>query len=441
MFAEFRAFSLAKKAVVVSNDGGALTSDAGVLLLRAVDRRLGLTRRLARGLKDWRVPGKVRHSVEALLAQRVLQIALGYEDANDANTLRRDPTLKMALERPPFGPDLAGQSSLSRLENQVTPQDCYRIAEAFVQHYIDLPRRRPPTRIILDPDTTDDLTHGQQQGTLFSTHYGGYCYLPLLVFAQEQEGGPQHLVAPLLLPGKTPTGALCMRLLRRILLRLQKAFPECRIEVRADSGFAAPELFEGCDALQVATTIAVAQNRRLLPLAQEWIRAAEAIYEEVGESVKVYGEFTYEANRWHGPRQVVVKAEVMPEGTNPRFIASTRTDLDPEARYHFYCQRGDVENRIKELKEDLHADRLSCHRFLANQFRLFLHAAAYLLLQALREELAGTELESAEVGMLRLKLLKVGARLHESVRRLRVRLPTAYPYLRFWLRLARASPT
>ncbi len=432
---------LGRKPVAVSNDGGALSSDAGFLLLREADRRLGLTRRLAACLAEWRAPHKVRHSREALLAQRLYQIALGYEDANDANALRHDPALKLALDTAPGGPALAGQSSLSRLENHPSAKECVRLSEALLEHYLAPRRARPPTRLVLDPDTTDDPCHGQQQGSLFSTHYGGYGYLPLLVFVQEEGTGPQHLIAAILLPGKTPSGACLMARLRPLLRRLQQAFPKTRLEVRADGGFAAPEVFEGCDAREVPATIALPQNQRLLRLAAPWIEEAQARFAEGGgETVRVYGEFSYQANRWAGPRQVVVKAEVSAQGVNPRFVASPHTDLEPEARYHWYCQRGDAENRIKELKADLCADRLSCHRFLANQVRLLLHAAAYLLVQALQQQLTGTELETAQVGTLRLKLLKVGVRVRERVRRVALSLPSAYPYLSFWERCLRVGP-
>jgi hypothetical protein len=232
-----------------------------------------------------------------------------------------------------------------------------------------------------------------------------------------------------------------MRLLGRFITRLQQAFPECRIELRADSGFASPEVYSGCEALGVDYTISVSKNSRLLALAEPWLQEAQTRFAETGQTARVYGEVRYRAHSWAHPQRVVVKAEWMAQGPNPRFVTTSRSDLDPESLYSFYCQRGDAENRIKELKEDLHADRLSCSRFLANQFRLLLHAAAYMLLQALQEALAGTELAAAQVGTLRLKLLKVGARVRESVRRVAVSLPSAYPYFRFWTQLLGAGPS
>jgi len=431
---------LGKKPVVIANDGGALSSDAGVLLVQRLDRRLGITRALAACLREWRQPGKVQHSLPELLQQRIYQLCLGYEDCNDADSLRTDPALKLALERTPSAADLASQATLSRLENSISARDCYRLSEALLECYVARHRLHPPTRLILDVDTTDDLTHGPQQGALFNTHYGGHCFLPLLFFAQHEEGGPQYLLGAVLRPGKAPSGRASMWLLRRFILRLQQAFPKCRIEVRADSGFASPEIYSGCEALGVDYTISVSKNSRLLALAEPWLQEAQARFAETGQTARVYGEVSYRARSWAHSQRVVVKAEWMAQGPNPRFVTTSRFDLDPESHYSFYCQRGDAENRIKELKEDLHADRLSCSRFLANQFRLLLHAAAYMLLQALQEALSGTELAAAQVGTLRLKLLKVGARVRESVRRVAVSLPSAYPYVRFWERLIRAGP-
>jgi hypothetical protein len=429
---------LGKKPVVVTNDGGQLTSDAGVLLLREVDRKLGLSRALAASLREWRQPGKVRHSLPSLLAQRLYQIAQGYADCNDANALRLDPALKLALDQDPEGPHLAGQATLSRLENHSTPQDCYRLSEALLNCYLAWHRTQPPTRIVLDIDATDDQTYGQQQLSFFHAHYRGHCYLPLLVFAQHEGRGEQYLLAAVLRAGNVHAGARAMALLRRIILRLRQAFPGCQIEVRADSGFALPEVYAGCEALGVPYTLSLGQNSRLLTLAAPWLQDAEAIYEETAEKARVYGDFRYAARGWPQERRVVTKAEVMSAGPNPRFVVTSRTDLSPRELYHFYCQRGDSENRIKELKEDLEADRLSCHGFWANQFRLLLHAAAYVLLQYLRASLAGTALASAQVRTLRLTLLKVGGKLTQSVRRLRLSVPAAYPWCRLWSTLASA---
>jgi Transposase DDE domain group 1 len=430
-------FPLPRKPVEVRTDGGAITSDAGVLLLREIDERLGLTVRLAQCLPDAREQAKVRHSILAQLRQRIYQIACGYEDANDATQLRRDPALKLAVGRAPSAPDLASQPTLSRLENAATPRLCWQLSEAFVEAYIAQHRDRPPSRIVLDPDATDDPTHGQQELSFYHGYYQEHCYLPLLIFAQAEGTGEQQLIGAILRPGNAHAGRRAMAILRRIVLRLRAAFPACQVELRADSGLALPEVYAGCERLELPYTISLPRNDRLIALAAPGLAEARALHVESGETVQRFGEFRYAAESWPASQRVIVKAEVMRQGENPRFVVTTRTDADPESLYRFYCQRGDPENRIKELKLDLKADRLSCHRFWSNQFRLLLHAAAYVLLQAMRRGLAGTELAAAQAVTLQLRLLKVGARIIESVRRVRVSLPSAYPWLSLWWRLAR----
>ncbi len=433
-------FPLPTKPVVVRADGGALTSDAGVLLLRQLDNRLGLTRRLAGCVVDRRESSKVRHDVLCLLRQRVYQIALGYEDCNDADRLRFDPALKLAVGRAPLEADLASQPTLSRLENAVSWRECWRLSEALLDCYLARYRGDPPTRLVLDVDATDDETHGDQQLAFFHGYYDEHCYLPLLVFAQAEGEGEQELIAALLRPGNVHGGHRAMAMIKAVVRRLREAFPHCRIELRADSALALPEVYEGCEKIALPYTISLPKNERLKEAAEPWMREAQAIHAETGEKVQVFGEFAYAAHSWSHERRVICKAEVMSQGENPRFVVTSRRELKPKALYRCYCQRGDPENRIKELKLDLKADRLSCHRFWANQFRLLLHAAAYLLMQAMRAALAGTELARAQVATLRLYLLKVGARIRESVRRVWVQLPSAYPWFDLWHRLARAGP-
>jgi hypothetical protein len=425
---------------VIRADGGALTSDAGALLLRQLDERLGLTRRLAECVLDRREPSKVRHEVLSLLRQRIYQIACGYEDCNDADHLRADPALKLAVGRAPTEGDLASQPTLSRWENRIGWRECWRISEALLGCYLQQHRRQPPRRLVLDVDATDDETHGDQQLAFFHGYYDEHCYLPLLVFAQAEGTGEQELIGALLRPGNVHGGHRAMAMVKAIVTRLRQAFPECVIELRADSALALPEVYEGCEKLGITYTISLPKNERLTEMAQPWRRDAEAIHAETGEKVQLFGEFAYAAHAWSRERRVICKAEVMSQGENPRFVVTSRRDLKPKALYRCYCQRGDPENRIKELKLDLKADRLSCHRFWANQFRLLLHAAAYLLMQAMRKLLAGTELAHAQVATLRLYLLKVGARIRESVRRVWVQLPSAYPWFDLWHRLARAGP-
>jgi hypothetical protein len=433
-------FPLSTKPVVIGADGGALTSDAGALLLRRMDECLGLTRRLASCLVDGRERGKVRHELLALLRQRIYQIALGYEDCNDADHLRSDPALKLAVGRAPTEGDLASQPTLSRLENAVGWRECWRISEALLECYLQRHRKCPPRRLVLDVDATDDETHGHQQLAFFHGYYDEHCYLPLLVFAQAEGSGEQELIGALLRPGNVHGGHRAMALVRAMVKRLRAAFPDCHIELRADAAMALPEVYEGCEKIALPYTISLPKNERLIEMVHPWMRDAEAIHAETGEKVQVFGAFAYAAHSWSHERRVICKAEVMSQGNNPRFVVTSHTELEPEAHYRFYCQRGDPENRIKELKLDLKADRLSCHRFWANQFRLLLHASAYILMQAMRAALAGTEYARAQVNTLRLHLLKVGARIRESVRRVWVQLPSAYPCFDLWHRLARAGP-
>lgn len=437
---ELTLFPLGKRPVVVRNDGGAVTSDAGVLLLRELDERLGLTQRLAACIWDWRDESRIDHSVLDLLRQRIYQIACGYEDCNDADLLRHDPALKLAVGKAPQERDLASQPTLSRLENAVGWRECWRLSEALLTCYVERHRSQPAFRIVLDVDTTDDETHGQQQLSCFNGYYDERCYLPLLVFAQREGKGEQELVAAVLRPGNVHGSHRALAMLRRVVARLRAAFPHCVIELRADSALARPEVYEGCEQMQLPYTISLPQNARLKVAAEPWMMQARAAYAESGEKAKCYGEFSYAAESWGQERRVIVKAEMMQKGENPRFVVTDRCGGGPEAMYRFYCGRGDPENRIKELKLGVKADRLSCHQFRANQFRLLLHAAGYVLLQAMRMMLAGTELASAQVNTLRLRLLKVGARIVQSVRRVWVHLPSAYPWAYLWPQLTRAVP-
>lgn len=269
--------------MLVRNDGGDLTSDAGVLLVRDMDREVGLIRRLVECLRDPRQQAKVDHTLEVLVGQRMLQVAAGYEDCNDADALRTDPAFKLALEKGLSDLPLASQSTLSRFENRVTRQDCYRLSEALVECFIARHQEDPPARIILDFDPTDDKTHGQQEFSFYQAHYRSHCYLPLLVFAQCEEGGEQELLAAVLRAGNVHGGKRALSLLTRLVARLRAAFPKCRLEFRADSGFALPEIYDGCEALKVRYTISLSKNDVLLRLAGPWLDAARELYRERGE--------------------------------------------------------------------------------------------------------------------------------------------------------------
>lgn len=433
---------VAGKPLVASFDGGRLSSDGGLLLLMRTEERLGLISRLARCLTDSRLPERVQQSVEVMLTQRIFGIACGYEDCNDFDALRDDPMFKIAVGRSPErGAGLASQPTLSRLENSVTRKDLYRMGEALVETFIQNHVGEKVVRIILDADGTDDPAHGQQEFEFFNGHYDTHCFLPLLVYATVEtaggsgalrsSGGEQEMVCALLRSGKASPGHMSRSLLKRLIKRLRAAFPDAQIIFRADSGFALPEIYDDLEAAGAGFVVAMPKNSVLDRNAEPYLVAARECREATGEPAREFADFTYQARGWKRSRRVVVKAEVLLEKENPRYVV-TNLDLAPEAAYAFYTERGDVENRIKELKEDLCSGRTSCHRFLANQFRLLLHAAALVLIQAVRRGLAGREMGRYQAGNLRAKLFKVAARVVETARRIVVHLPTSYPWQTTW---------
>ncbi len=405
-------------------DGGDISSDGGVMLLAQADARLRLTEQLAACLHDDRQQTKVRHARRELVAQRVYQIAAGYEDCNDANDLRSDPVFKTAVGRlPQTGRDLASQPTLSRFENAVTRRELWAMAEVLVEQFCARHAARP-RYVVLDFDATDDETHGQQQFAEFHGHYDGYCYLPLIVTAQV-DGGPQELL---------------VAMLQRLVARLRQQWPGLPVIVRGDSGFALPALYEWCEQHQVRYLIGLAQNPRLRALAEPYLQAARDEFDRRGEKVRRLHETTYAADSWPYARRVLIKAEVTQRGDNPRFVV---TNLRGAALglYELYTVRGEMENRIKELKCDLQMDRTSCHRFTANQFRLLLHAAAYLLHCALREALEETALGNAQVCTLQRRLVKLGVRVKETARRVWLQFASSCPVQGLWpVLLARLKP-
>lgn len=424
------------KTITANFDGGNLSSDAGLLLLGQVDKKLGLTKRLAGCIRDGRDQSKVHLSVMEMLRQRVFGIAADYEDCNDHDCLRSDPMLKLAAGRAPVsGDDLASQPTLSRLENSVSATELMRMEEVLLDIFISGHRDKPIRRLVIDADATDDPAHGQQEFEFFHGYYDCHCFLPLLVYVTADDG-EQELVASVLRAGNVHAGHRLVSVLRRIVDRLKGAFPEAEIIFRGDAGMGAPAVYDLCEDAGIGYAISLAKNSRLLDFGEDILRDARAVYEETAEKVRSFGEFSYAADTWRAERRVVVKAEVVNKGENPRFVVTNIADMSAADLYEFYCDRGDVENRIKELKDDLLSGRTSCHRFLANQFRLILHSAAFVLLQALRKLLAGTEFADAQVSTLRTRLLKVGARVRETTRRIWLMMPTSYPLKELWMRIA-----
>ena len=414
--------SLGPKAVVADFQGGRLTSDAGALLLRELAERLGLFDAIDRAIPDPRFAPLIAHDQGTMLAQRIIAIALGYEDLNDHQDLRTDPVLQVAAGRvPDDDTTLASPSTLCRLENRVGRAALIRIAEALVDQFI-ASHLDPPEHLILDFDATDDPVHGRQEQRFFHGYYDHHCFLPLYVFC-----GDELLVA-YLRPSNIDASKHTRAVLKLLVRKLRAAWPEVKITIRGDSGFCRWRTMRWCDSNGIGYILGLAKNAALERQARDWIERAARQFRATGRPRRLFGSFSYAAGSWDRRRRVIVKAEHTAQGANPRFVV-VNVPGDPQELYEdVYCGRGEAENRIKEQQLDLFADRTSCHRFLANQFRLLLSSAAYVLVQALRRTaLPGTELARAQVGTIRLKLLKVAARVVVSARRVMFHLSSSYP--------------
>ena len=419
----------------VSFDGGRLTSDGGLAWLGEADTVLGLCAALAAVIPDWRRYVR-RHALPTLVRPRVFQIACGYEDQDDADTLRSDPLLKVVCGRlPESDPDLASQPTLSRLENAVSATTCYRLALALVATYLQERERLsggPPTRVLLDLDGTDDPTHGDQEGTAYHGYYRQHMYHPLLIF----DGETNQLITAVLRPGKVHGSHGVLAILRRLVSCLRLQWPQVRIELRADSGFAVPAVYDWCEQEDLAYTIGLIPNPPLEAVVAPLLATAERQREETGAAkVRLAGETAYQAGSWPTPRRVVYKAEALPKGPNTRFVVTSRVD-PPLALYNWYVKRGEAELWIKDFKRACFADRLSCHRFVANQFRLLLHAAAYWLLDTLRRWLCQAGVPRLQLDTLRLRVLKIGGWVRELLTRVRLHLASSHPAHPLWQLLA-----
>jgi len=417
------------------------SSDGGAVLLKAADRRLGLMTALTGCLRDTREPAKVRHGLDELLGQRVYGLACGYEDANDAARLADDPIHKLLVGRDPIaGEALASQPTLSRFENSVTRSELLRMSEALFETVLrrQVKRLRGKVRTVtIDLDVTDDPTHGQQELAFFHGHYGHWCYLPLLGYLMFNGEPEQHLVAAMLRPGKAPTSLGALMMLQRIVGELQERFPQARLRVRLDGGFAGPGLLEFLDEVQVDYVVGLPSNPVLARAAEVLLAPVRLRSERTGQTEHDYGECRYAARTWERERRVIIKAEVVQHAgrevrDNPRFVVTNLKRAPRRVYEAVYCQRGEIENRIKELHHGLAFDRTSCTRFLANQLRVLLTAAAYVLMQEIRTASARTSLARAQVGTLRERLFKLGAEVVVSVRRIVLHLPAAFPFIDEW---------
>jgi hypothetical protein len=432
------------KLVVAKFDAEHTSSDGGAVLLKALDQQLGVTEAVASCLRDRRQPGKVQHEILELVRQRIFGLVCGYADCNDAARLADDAIHKWLLDRDPLaGPALASQATLSRFENAAGPLALAKLGHALAdlvigQHHA---RLQGGARLItIDLDPTDDPTHGQQQLAFFNGHYDTWCYLPLLGFVTFDDEVEQYLVLALLRPGNSPAKCGAIGRLRTLFGKLRAAFPTARLRVRLDGGFAGEDLLAFLEAEGVEYLVAMGRNRRLEKRAQRLMGKARMRSKASGETEHEFGETRYAARKWSRRRRIIIKAEVVrhPDRdpkNNPRFVV-TNLKQTPAYVYQLYRERGDVENRIKELKDGLALDRLSCSRFLSNQFRLLLTAAAYILVQALRGQAAGTTCATAQVRTLRERLLKVAVWVERSVRRIVMHFPAAFPWRPTWRHLA-----
>jgi hypothetical protein len=413
---------LKRQSIQADFRGGRLTSDGGALLLREADRSLGLIDGIDACIDDPRNPFFIAHSQRTLMAQRIFGIAQGYEDLNDHQSLREDPLFQVLCERGVRADlPLASPPTLCRLENRVDRQALGKIAEVFVETFIRC-QTTPPEELILDFDPTDDPVHGNQEMRFFHGYYDQYCFLPLYVFC-----GSQLLVA-YLRPANLDGAQHSRAILKLLVKRFRRQWPNVRIIFRGDSGFCRWKLMRWCDRHDVGYIIGLARNAVLKRRARPWTETSAAQFAQTHQKQRLFGEFVYGAETWDRERRVIVKAEHLDEGPNSRFVV-TNLIGEPQPLYdEVYCQRGDAENRIKEQQLGLFADRTSCHDFVANQFRVLLSAAAYILFDNLRRHaLAETELAHAQVDTIRLRLLKIGARVVGSVRRVVIHLAEGYP--------------
>ncbi len=429
------------KKTVIQFSEPAQSSDGGLVLLGALDEKLGLTDRLAGVVRDRRQSGKVIHEMRELLRERIYAIACGYPDTNDAPRVGRDPIFRHACDRPE---GLASQPTLSRLEHSVTRTDLLRLGYALTDTVLDAQvlKRRPSSvwRITLDLDPTEDPTYGDQQLTFFNAYYDSWCYLPMVTTVQFNCEDDQHVVAPVLRAGNAKGSLGALAILKRLVPRLRRRFRQAQILVRMDGAFATPEVLEWLETQDLGYLVNMPKNTVLKGLAARFMKKVRRLAQSSGQTERVFAETRYRAGTWPRQRRVVIKAEVTAlKGRelrdNPRFVV-TNLLWPPNLLYQSYVARGDMENRIKELHHGLRFDLTSASSFLANQFRNLLTSAAYVLFQELRYHARGTDVATAQVWTLREKLIKIGIVLRESVRRFLLLAPAAYPWVSTWRTIA-----
>ncbi len=414
---EFRAVK--RRKIEAEFNGGAISSDGGVVLLSTVDQRLDLTKKIAEHMHDPRDPARVQHQLVDLLRQRVYGLACGYEDLNDHDTLRTDIAFQTAVEKDQV---LGSRSTLCRFEQQADRALMWQIHEALFEQFINA-YDTPPKSLILDFDATDDPVHGEQEGRFFHGYYRNYCFLPLYVFCGH------HCLVSYLRPSNIDGAKHSWAILSLLVKRLRQVWPEVEITFRGDGGFCRHKMLNWCERHDVNYIVGLAKNKRLKGLSQNWIEQAKQQYETEQTRQRIFTEFQYKAGTWKRRRRVILKAEHMSQGSNPRYVV-TNLKGDPQKLYEsVYCARGEMENRIKEQQLDMFADRTSCQLWWPNQFRLLLSTLAYTLVHAIRwMALKNTELAHATCATIRLKLFKIGAVVIRNTRRVRLLLSSNYPF-------------
>jgi hypothetical protein len=415
-------FPVSNKKVELSFSGERISSDGGLLLLREVENQLGILERICSCITDVRDSRYIDHTLKEMITQRVFQIAAGYEDCNDCNDLRSDMVMKACANRlPQTGDDLASQPTMSRLENTVTTRDLYKMGRELLDFFVASYSTQPGV-IIIDCDDTNNNTYGQQELALFNNYYHDHCYMPLHIY----EGLTGKLITTILKPGRRNKQNNVASLLKKLICHLREKWPDTLIIVRGDSHFASKDFMEWCANNPLTGYITgLSGNKKLHELARVTIDSAEREYKQYGRPVKRYHSFMYQAGSWEIPQKVVVKVEVSAMGTNIRYIVSNLTKVRAKELYEKgYCARGGMELRIKEHKLYLKSDRSSCNSFRANQFRLFMHSIAYVLLHTMQKELfKGTQFANATFKTIREKIIKTAAWVKEMKTKIKIELP------------------
>lgn len=420
---------LGRRVLSADFDGGALSSDGGLMLLRRVDERIGLSRGVASVLHDGRDPDRITHDMRALVAQRLYALCCGYEDLNDHSALRRDPLMQTAVG---VTRDLGSAPTLCRLENAATQADVGALHRVLIEQFI-ASHDAVPDELILDIDASDIPLHGDQEGREFHGYYDHYCYLPLYVFCG------QSMLACYLRRSRIDGAKNATALIKVLVAQLRLAWPSVRLIVRGDSGFCRQRLLRWCEKHRVDYVIGLARNKRLERLVEPLETRMHAAYAQSGAKQREIDELRYAADSWDKERRVITRLEYGSQGNNPRFIVTTLTDASSYLYDTLYCARGEAENRIKEAQLDLFGTRASCHDFLANQIRLLLAALAYTLMIALRRlALQGTALQRACAATIRVRLLKIGVAIIRNTRRIRLMFASHHPYRDTFLSAAQA---